>query len=146
PLVSIASFGTPHQYIMHAGNLGYVRRPRDDEDRINATFEIVPGLANGDFISLRSVNCPKHYLVHGDFRLRLQKYEESVEYRRNGTFKQIDGLAGSGTVSFESINYPGYYIHQRESNLFVDKNNGSAKFKTEATFVIGEPQFKLWEK
>jgi Alpha-L-arabinofuranosidase B (ABFB) domain len=47
-------------------------------------------------------------------------------------------------ASFESINYPGYYIHARNDELFIDKYDGSARFRAEATFVIVEPQFKLW--
>jgi hypothetical protein len=143
-LVSFESVAHRGQYICHADYLGWLKRPSKDSGPINATFEIVPGLTNGSNVSFRSVNVPKHYLAHGDFRLRLQKHEDSDGYRQNATFKQVRGLAVADAASFEAVNYPGYYIHARGNQLFIDKSDGSAEFRKEATFVIGKPQFKLW--
>jgi hypothetical protein len=143
-LVSLESYAHPGQFISHGDYLGWIKAPSSDGKRLNATFELVPGLASESCVSFRSVNIPRHYLVHADFRIRLQKLEDSDGYRRNGTFRQVGGLAFAAAASFESINYPGYYVHARGDKLFIDKYDGSARFRTEATFYVLGPQYKLW--
>jgi hypothetical protein len=143
-LASVECLGHPGRFIAHGGYLGGLTAVNPSAtDRLNATFEIVPGLANRDFVSFRAVNVPNHYLVHGDFRLRLQPREGSEGFKQNGTFNQVKGLAPAGGVSFEALNYPGFYIHARDGNLFIDKYDGTAKFQKDATFVIAEPKFTL---
>jgi hypothetical protein len=97
-----------------------VRYASTDGDRLNATFEMVPGLANKDHVSFRAVNVPNHYLAHADYRLQLQKFEDSEGYRQSGTFKQVRGLAFADGVPFEAVNYPGHYIRARGGKLFLE--------------------------
>jgi hypothetical protein len=144
PLVSLEAFGTRRQFVAHADYLGCLKPSSNAENRINATFEVVPGLADKDHVSFRSVNVPHHYLAHGDFRIRLQKLADLEGYRQNATFKQVKGLASADAVSFESVNYPGYYIRARGTKLFLEKSDGSDQFHREATFIVAQPQFKLW--
>jgi hypothetical protein len=124
--------------------LGCLKEPSNDGDRLNATFETVPGLANKDHVSFRSVNVPNHYLVPADDRIQLQKFEDWEGYRRNGSFKQVKGLASANGVSFESVNSPGHHICARNGKRFLEKSDESDHFRREATFVITKPQFKLW--
>jgi hypothetical protein len=142
-LVSLESFGHRGHFISHANFLGRLHRPTGDGSRLNATFEIVPGLANSAYVSFRPVNVPQYYLAHGDFRIYLEA-RQKCGTGLNATFKQVKGLASGDATSFEAVNFPGYYIHARDDQLFIDKDDGSAKFRIEATFAVVEPQFKFW--
>jgi hypothetical protein len=81
-------------YVQHGNYLGFIRKLNTEGDRLNATFEMVPGLANKQLVSFRSANVPNFYLVHGSLRIRLQKQEDSEGFCKNATFKQGPGLAG----------------------------------------------------
>ncbi len=104
--------------IMHGDYKGWVKPATNVGEKMNATFEIVNGLAESGFVSIRSVNVPNHYLNHGGFRLLLSPIHDSDAYRKNATFKKIRGLSSPSSVSFESINYPGrIFIACANSNL-----------------------------
>jgi hypothetical protein len=143
-LVSLESAAQRGQYVYHVEGPAYLKRPNTDHERLNAAFEVVPGLADPIHVSFRSLNYPNHYLAHGDFHVRLQKYEDSDTYRRNATFKAVKGLVTKGAVSFEAITHSRHYIHARGDQLFLDGDDGSLAFSKQATFLMVEPQFKLW--
>jgi hypothetical protein len=153
PLVSLRGYRR-RTYIQHWAFEGWLRPVTSDEKRLNATFELVPGLAHmgpnseadpyNSHVSFRSINIPNHYLVHGDFRVRLQPYQELIDYQRNGTFRRVKGLGAATAFSFEAINHPGHYIRARGDALFVDKYDGTPRFRSDATFVFVGPLFELW--
>jgi hypothetical protein len=117
----------------HTGEVGFAKR-------LNATFEIVPGLSDSKGISFRSVRPPNHYLAHGDFRVGLGVFDNSAEGARNATFLKVKGLSSPSDVSFESVNWPGYFLRSRSNGqIWLDKNDGSVQFRRDATFVIVEP-------
>jgi hypothetical protein len=145
PLVSLRGYRR-RIYIQHGGFEGWLRPVTSDEKRLNATFELVPGLADKSCVSFRSINIPNHYLVHRDFRVRLQPKEDSFGYYQNGTFKRVKGLGAATTFSFEAINYPGHYIRARGDALFIDKYDGKRQFRSDATFAIVAPLFELWKR
>lgn len=112
---------------------------------MNATFEIVNGLAESGYVSIRSVNCPNHYLNHAKSRLRLSPVEGGDAFHQNATFKKVRGLASPSLVSFESINYPGHYIHVRgNGEIWIDRLDDSDRFRQESSFSTADPLFKLW--
>ncbi len=144
-LMSLTMPGKRNVFLMHGGYVLWAKPTDSDGARLNATFELVPGLANGGAVSFRVVNVPDHFLAHGDFRLKAGRFDPGDGFRKNATFRQVKGL-GSGTgVSFESYNFPGYFIRVRgNGEVWVDKNDGSPAFRSEATFQITEPQYRLW--
>ncbi len=144
-LMSLTMPGKRNLFLMHGGYVLWAKPMDSDGARLNATFELVPGLANGGAVSFRVVNVPDHFLAHGDFRLKAVRFDPGDGFRKNATFKQVKGL-GSGTgVSFESYNFPGYFIRVRgNGEAWVDKNDGSVAFRSEATFQITEPRYRLW--
>src|SRR6185312_4229673 len=91
PLVSIQGY-SQSTFIQHANYLGWLKPVKLDGERLNSTFELTPGMADEKSVSFRSINVPNHYLVHGDFRVRLQPFEDSVAFRQNGTFRRVKGL------------------------------------------------------
>jgi formylglycine-generating enzyme required for sulfatase activity len=143
-LVSVQSYRARERYMHHADNLAWLKPVTSDGYRINATFEMVPGLADRRGVSFRTITLPNHYLVHGDYRLRLQPEEDSDGFRKNGTFREVKGLAAASASSFESVNFPGYYIRESGDALIIGKDDGMPSFQADATFVVGEPLFPLW--
>ena len=133
-------------FIMHGGYLGYVRPATDLKTKMNSTWELVGGLANANFVSIRSPNVENYYLVHGNLRIRIQPYSDTEAFRQNSTFHKRKGLYGRGTgISFESINFPNHFIRRRgNGELWLDRNDGSDIFNKEATFNEANPRFRLW--
>ncbi|MBS0204117.1 MAG: AbfB domain-containing protein [Planctomycetes bacterium] len=131
-------------YVQHASNKGVVRPAPGIAERLNGTFELVNGLAESGYVSIRSPTFPDHYLNHGNLRIQLSPRQDNAGFRANATFKRVKGLGLPSAVSFESLNFPNHYIRDRNGELWVDKNDKSAKFKQESTFTIADPLFKLW--
>ena len=132
-IVTLQSLNYPDLFICHRNYLGEIAAINNDLDRQNASFRIVPGLANGDMVSFESVNFPGYYLRHQGFRIMLAKFEDNDLFKQDATFKRVQGLANSSMVSFESINYPGYYIRHYEYHLFLQTGNTDL-FRQDATF------------
>ena len=141
PAVSL-QFGSRKNFCLLHANSHAVVDNVTDLTRMDATFEMTPGLANKEACSFRSVNYPNHYLAHGDFQLHLTPSNPSDDFRKNATFKKVP--VTKSTVVFESLNYPDYFIRVRpDKTVWVDKRDGSKSFLNSATFIIAEPQLKF---
>lgn len=145
-VISIALQERRTHFLQHANHLLFARPASNPAERMNAGFELVPGLSEPGAVSFRCSNLPGHYLAHGNFRLRATRPDGSDGARQNATFRQVKGLGSPSGVSFESINHPGRFLRVRSASgeVWIDKNDGTAAFRTEATFLITEPQFPLW--
>jgi hypothetical protein len=100
---SLQSYNYPGNFIRHAYGLGELSAISSDLDQKDATFAIVPGLADSGGISFESYNYPGSYLRHQDGRLKLNDLanDSSPLFREDATFKIVSGLADSSLVSFE---------------------------------------------
>lgn len=109
--------------------------------RLDATYELVPGLSDKAGVSFRSINYPNQYLAHGDFRLSLAPYRDADDFRKNATFKRIE-ITRTATA-FQSANYPERYIRVRDDkSVWIDPQDGSRAFLNQTSFTLAEPQFK----
>ena len=143
-LHSFAAHGDPERFIRHRYNLCELTTIESDLDRADATFRLVPGLAEAahGHVSFEASNYPAHFLRHQYFRLKIHEYETEDLYRRDATFRVVRGLADSQAVSFESHNYPGHYIsHNARDGSFelkIEKRDVLVKDNRtqEATFTI----------
>ncbi|MBA4192365.1 MAG: hypothetical protein C0467_30720 [Planctomycetaceae bacterium] len=139
---SLRAFVYP-DYVAHGGHLGllnsFSKVTSTVDERANATFEIVPGLAKPTYVSLQAVNLPRHYLCHGDYVIRLQPMDNTPGFRLNATFAMVPGLAGGDSVSFRSINYSQRYIHHRSNQLYLDTDDRSPRFGEDASFYVVKP-------
>lgn len=133
---SFQSVNYPDRYIRHKGFMGYIDPIHSDLDRKDASFVLVPGLADKRFFSFRSVNYPDHYLRHQNFELKLHRPDGSDLFRNDATFRIVPGLHGEGGFSFESVNYPGYYIRHQNFRLYIHRMDGSELFRKDATFML----------
>ena len=92
---SFQSVNYPDRYIRHKGFLGYIDPVHSDLDRQDASFVLVPGLADGKLFSFRSVNYPDHYLRHQNFELKLHRPDGSDLFRKDTTFILKPGMSSA---------------------------------------------------
>jgi hypothetical protein len=132
-VVRLQSLNYPGLFIRHRNFLGELTRITTDLDRKDASFKLVPGLADRNLVSFESVNYPGYYLRHQGFRIKLMRGPGDDLFRKDATFRRVPGLANSSMVSFESLNYPGYYIRHRDFHLYLERGN-TELFRKDATF------------
>jgi hypothetical protein len=107
--------------------------------RQDATFTIVPGLANANCYSFRSVNFPDRYLRHYAFRVRLDTSTGDAVFARDATFCGRAGLAGGGSTSFESYAHPGRYLRHYNYEVRIDWRTPDTAFAGDASFTVSTP-------
>ncbi|MBW1815352.1 MAG: AbfB domain-containing protein [Deltaproteobacteria bacterium] len=132
-IVRLQSLNYPGLFIRHRNYLGELTRINSNLDRQDASFRIVPGLANRNLVSFESVNFPGYYLRHQGFRIKLSRGSNNDLFRKDATFKRVPVLANGSMVSFESYNYPGHYIRHRNFQLYLERGNTNL-FRQDATF------------
>ncbi|MBD3558692.1 AbfB domain-containing protein, partial [Planktothrix sp. FACHB-1355] len=135
---SLQSYNFPNLYIRHRNLLGEISTISSPLDKQDATFKIVPGLADSNCVSFQAQNNPGAYLRHQEFRIKLATLENSQLFKADATFCQRPGLADSTLASFESYNSPGRYLRHRDFNLYLEKDE-SELFRKDATFRIVNP-------
>ncbi|MDC3962738.1 AbfB domain-containing protein [Polyangium jinanense] len=138
--VSIESYNLRGYYLRHRNYLGELTTISSGLDRADATFRLVPGLANTACYSFESSNFPGYYLRHQDFRIKLHPYAGDSLYRNDATFcmrPSIQPGVGTPWVSFESYNLPGYYLRHANYHFFIGNQGGP--FREDATFQLVDP-------
>ena len=137
---SLQSYNYPDHFIRHRNYFGEITRIVSQLDRKDATFRIVPGLANSRYVSFESLNYPGYYLRHQGFRIKLHRRTPDLLFRKDATFKKVPGLANRSWVSFESYNYPGRFIRHRGYHLYIESGNTDL-FRKDATFRFVQPKY-----
>jgi len=137
---SFKSYNYPEYFIRHRNSLGEITKIVSQLDKKDATFKVVPGLADSCCISFESLNYPGYYLRHQYSRIKLHKNDNSDLFKKDATFKKVPGLANSSWVSFESYNFPGRFIRHRNSHLYSESGNTDL-FRKDATFKITAPKY-----
>jgi RNA polymerase sigma factor (sigma-70 family) len=138
--VSMESVNQAGLFVTTADGLGLLARVGPDSDgsaRQRATFEAVPGLADGSCISFRAED--GRYLRHSNWRLRLSEDEDSQLFRGDATFCVREGAA-PGSVSLESSNYPGWFVRHRNLQMWVDQLTDDPGFRADASFRTRPPR------
>ena len=138
-LRSLQSVNFPGHFIRHANFFGYISTVDSDLSRKDATWSMVPGLANSQCVSFESKNFPGHYLRHQGLRIKLHQNDNTSLFKADATFCQRSGLADSSSFSFESLNFPNHYIRHRASELWVDPQANNDLYRKDATFRIVSP-------
>lgn len=135
--ISIRSVNYPDRFIRHLNFLCELTTVQTDLDKQDATFEIVPGLADGRLISFRSINFPSHYLRHQNYRLKLQENLPSPDslFAKDATFIMKPGNADVSAVSFTSFNLDGWFIRHSGFHLTIEQLSDDLSRK-DTTFVI----------
>lgn len=138
--VSIEALNPPGYYVRHQNGLGELTTVSSPLARADATFKLVPGLADNGCISLQASNYPNYYLRHQDGRIKLHPWSNDALYRADATFCIRPALQpghGDPWISFQSLNYPDDYLRHREFHLYVESQGGP--FREDATFRLVDP-------
>ena len=138
---SLRSANFTDRYVLHRDKLGYIEPVGSSSSaatKQDATFTVVPGLADGNCYSFTAVNTTG-YLRHYDNRIRLDTSDGSDTFRRDATFCAKPGLSGSGTVSLESYNFPGRYIRHYNYELSIDPFANTSTYRADASFTSVNP-------
>ncbi|WP_233261272.1 AbfB domain-containing protein [Vitiosangium sp. GDMCC 1.1324] len=138
--------GYTDRYARHRDALGWtevVTSSSDSTLKQDATFKIVPGLADSSCYSFESRNYPGQYLRHASDRIHKDPRDGSTLFDMDATFCAQPGLYGSG-VSFESYNYPGRYIRHYASELWSASGGGgtwnsSTNFSADVSWSVVAP-------
>ncbi|MBX9257884.1 AbfB domain-containing protein [Desmonostoc muscorum CCALA 125] len=141
-LQSFQSLNYPSRYIGQTNFLGYIQSVNSRSNtstKNNATWNVVPGLANSACISFESKNNPSYYLRHQGYRVKLNQNDNTDLFKADATFCPKAGLADSTAVSFASFNYPTHYLRDRNFELWIDPQAGDTLYKNSASFKIAAP-------
>jgi hypothetical protein len=139
---SFESHNGPDLYFRHKNFLGELESTTTDQDRYDATFKVIAGLANSNCISFESLNLPNFFFRHSDFRIRLDAFEDTAQFRADATFCPSFGLGDESKTSFESYNFPGRYIRHRDFHLYIESGD-DVIFRDDATFAVVAAQIQL---
>lgn len=144
--ISLRSINFSDRFIRHIDFSGELTPIVSELDKNDATFEMVPGLADDKLVSFRAVNRPTYYLRHQGFRLKLQ--EDFIPlggtrdrvFAEDTTFIWRPGNSDVTAASFASFNFPNRFIRHREFHLFIEPLNDDissqdSTFKIESGFV-----------
>ena len=153
------------QYLRHQNFLAELQPidAADDLAKNDATFDIVPGLADPNLISFAAVNpnLRGFYLRHQDFRLKLQEQppgpglgggEDSPElklFNSDATFIMGPGVFDPTLVSFQTFTpFPDTlrFIRHRDFHFFIDpldpnspNSQNDFQFTLQPPFIVEPP-------
>ncbi|MET8116339.1 AbfB domain-containing protein [Streptomyces prasinus] len=108
----------------------------------DATWRIVPGLADGSCYSFESRNYPGEYLRHREYRV----YKESGNgdlFRADATFCPVRGA--NGAVRLSAHNFPGQYLRHYDAQVWLATPGGThawdspALFAEDTTWTVAAP-------
>ncbi len=94
--------------------------------KADATWKIVPGLANSNCYAFESRNHPGEFLRHRDFRVRRDADDNSALFRADATWCAVAGVGG---VRFTSANLPGSYLRHIDSEVWLATPGGGRPFR-----------------
>lgn len=100
-------------------------------------FFVVPGLADPEAISIRSLSLPGYYLRHEGNLVVFAASDGSETFAEDATWRVIPGLADSEWISLEAFNRPGFVIGQQFGviALIPVTDNMSDRMREDATFL-----------
>lgn len=117
----VARPGFTDRYIRHFDSWTFTASVSGGSDgtlKRDATFRIVPGLAENSCYSFESTNFPGHFLRHSSFRIRKDPRDDSKLFAEDATFCAERGLSGYG-VSFRSYNFPEKFLRHAFTEVWI---------------------------
>ena len=102
------------------------------------SFFILPGLADPDAISIRSINLPSHFLVHQDNVVQFAPFDGSDDFAERATWILQPGPANPDWNALEAYSRPGYIIGQQFGVMALVENSDSMsdRMKEDSTFLL----------
>ncbi|MDN3272290.1 AbfB domain-containing protein [Streptomyces sp. MA15] len=142
--------GFDDRYARHQEALGFTEQVDEGSSDLlkqDATWKIVPGLADPACVSLESRNHPGEYLRHAASRVKRAAPDGSRLFLEDATWCVVPGLSDAADgVSFRSYNYPHKYLRHYRAELWLAGNGGSTEpyetrslFAEDVTWAIENP-------
>ncbi|MBP2477506.1 hypothetical protein JOF53_006378 [Crossiella equi] len=134
--LAASNAGLPNHYLRHArgeGWLSLITASSPDLDKADATFRLVPGLADGNCYSIEATNYPRNFLRHANGRLRLDAYDPSGLFAADATWCAKDAENGRG-VAFASWNFPDNHIRHIRGEVWNAYKGGAQWYETPVSY------------
>jgi len=140
--------GFDNRYVRHMNGLAYTEVVNAGSDALlkaDATWRIVPGLADASCYSFESRNFPGEYLRHAYSRVRRAPSDGSALFKADATFCAEGTADGSAGVRFAASNYPNRYIRHYAAELWIgdglggDAWNSSGSYAADTRWAIEAP-------
>ncbi|MET0403356.1 MAG: AbfB domain-containing protein, partial [Cystobacter sp.] len=145
--IQVTTPGYTNRYLRHMDGLGYTEVVDGGSSSLlkaDATYKLVPGLAETSCYSFESRNYPGSYLRHSNSRIRRDPLVSGDKvFLQDATFCAQPGLSGTG-VSFQSFNFPDRYLRHATSEVWIAGGVGSgwdssASFNADASWNVAPP-------
>jgi Alpha-L-arabinofuranosidase B (ABFB) domain/Beta-1,3-glucanase len=139
--------GLTERFLRHQASLGYtspVSAASDTVTRADATWRIVPGLADAGCYSFEASNIAGSYLRSSAFRLRIDPNDNGAQFKADATFCTQPGLSGAG-VSLEAYALSGQFIRHAGGELWLASgagarpSDGAASFAPDVSWGLAAP-------
>ncbi|MET9559726.1 AbfB domain-containing protein [Streptomyces tauricus] len=98
----------------------------------DATWKVVPGLANSACYSFESRNYPGQYLRHREYRVYKESGSGAV-FQADATFCAVRGAGGG--VRLSASNFPEQYLRHYDAELWLATPGGSHAWDNPASFT-----------
>lgn len=137
--------GYTDRYVRHKDGAVFTEVVGSGSDSLlkhDATWKVVPGLADSSCYSFESRNYPGQYLRHRDFRV----YKEAGSgdlFRADATFCAVRGADGG--IRLSAANFPGQYLRHYDAELWLATPGGThtwdnpAHFAEDTTWAVEAP-------
>jgi hypothetical protein len=132
---SLRAINFPTHFVRHQFYLGELTTTPDTLSKQDATFKIVPGLADPNAVSFEAVNFPGWYLRHDGSRVRLAPGPGDLSFKQHATFRVVEGRSNRDFVSFQAYNYPSRYLRHRSYHMYVEPVTDSVSAQ-DSTFAV----------
>lgn len=102
----------------------------------DAQFWVIPGLADPNAVSIRSINLPGYFLHHKSNAIVFGPNDGTAEFAQSATWRIQEGLANPEWISFEAYNKVGFYISRQFGVMaLVQGEHMTDSQREEATFL-----------
>ena len=129
--------GFDNRYLRHQNALAYtevVTAASDATLKLDASWRMVPGLADASCYSFESRNFPGEYLRHSASRVRRDPLQDSALYRADATFCAQGTADGSAGTRFAASNYPNRYLRHYAAEVWIADGQGGSSWNTSGSF------------
>ncbi len=123
------------RYIRHQNSLGFTEVVDANSSTLlkqDATWRIVPGLADASCYSFESRNYPGQYLRHQSYRVRKDPNDNSALFKADATWCAQQGTGG---VRLTAWNFPGQYLRHRNAELWLATPGGPNAWDAPGSFT-----------
>lgn len=129
------SYSAEGAYLRHVDV--FARIDFTDSALADSQFYVLPGLADPEAVSIRSINLPGYYLYHEGNSVVFAASDGSEAFAGSATWYIRPGLADAEAISLESYDQPGFFIGQQFGvvALVAESENMTSRMRGDATFI-----------